>query len=101
MGTSNYEVVWTDEAKSDLQEIYNLTKIKSPQGAINVFNDIVDAPFSIRFPKQNQIEPYNEKYRRIVVRQYKILYSINEVKNELVVHGVVNATNDPNTIDKY
>ncbi|MFV0529862.1 MAG: hypothetical protein ACK5MD_00285 [Flavobacteriales bacterium] len=68
MVDTSYTVIWTDEAKTDLHQIYEFLKEKSEQGAINVFNDIVDATLTVHFSEQNVKEPYNKKYMRIVVR---------------------------------
>lgn len=43
MNASDYQIIWSNTAKSDLKEIYDFIKIKSPQGAKNVINDITNS----------------------------------------------------------
>ena len=97
----NYKVVWSDEARGDLKNIYDFYKPKSLQGAKNVVLDIRKATKTIHFPEQTQVEPYNKKYRRIVVRHFKILYSVDEKLNALFVYGVVDTNQDPIILDEY
>lgn len=58
------------------------------QGAKNVVSDIRKAPKSVHYPHQNEDEKYNEKYKRIIVRNYKILYRTNENKKELIIVSI-------------
>jgi len=57
-----------------LRSIYNYYKEKSPQGARNVKSDLLQSPKTIYYAKQYQIDEINPKYRRIVVRDYKVFY---------------------------
>ncbi|MFH7005536.1 type II toxin-antitoxin system RelE/ParE family toxin [Flavobacterium bizetiae] len=75
------KVIWTNTAKDQLRTIYNYYKEKSLQGAINVKNDILSSTKSIHFIEQYQKDEIEPEYRRIIVRDYKILY-IEE--NEIV-----------------
>lgn len=68
------KVVWTDTAKDQLKTIYNYYKEKSLQGAINIKNDILSSTKSIHFVDQYQKDEIEPEYRRIIVRDYKILY---------------------------
>jgi len=95
MTEKNYKVVWSDEAKSDLKDIYNYIKNKSPQGAKSVISDIRNAPKKIHFSQQNELEHYNNAYYRIIVRNYKLLYRVYEDKGELVVYVVFDARQSP------
>lgn len=61
--------------------IFEFIKIKSLQGAKNVINDIVAQTKSIRFTEQYQIDEYLGKpFRRMIVRNYKIIYKIQSEK---------------------
>jgi ribosomal protein L22 len=71
---------------------------KSLQGAKNVVSDIRNAPKSVYFPHQNQDELYNNQYMRMVVRDYKILYKINEQIKELIVYAVFDARQNPDKL---
>lgn len=67
-------IVWSNQAKEALKSIYDHYKDKSPQGAKNVKSDLLDSPKTILFAKQYQVDEINTGYRRIVVRDYKVLY---------------------------
>ena len=67
-------VVWTNTAKNQLKTIYNYYKEKSVQGANNVKNDILDAAKKIYFKEQFQKDEIEPEYRRIIVRDHKLLY---------------------------
>ena len=98
MPTASYNVNWSDSAKADLKDIYDYIKLKSPQGAKNVISDIRKASKSLHFSKQTQIEDYFPICRRIVVRNYKILYTFDDSKNTLYVVRVFDARQNPESI---
>jgi plasmid stabilization system protein ParE len=72
------KIIWTNQAKSALKSIYDYYKEKSLQGANNVKSDLLQSLRTIHFAKQYQIDEINPKYRRIVVRDYKVLYKENK-----------------------
>lgn len=58
MVSATYKIIWTDEAKADLKDIYEFIRKESLQGAKNVVFDIRNAPKSVCFPQQNEKEWY-------------------------------------------
>jgi plasmid stabilization system protein ParE len=72
------KIIWTNQAKLALKSIYDYYKEKSLQGANNVKSDLLQSPKTIYYAKQYQIDEINPKYRRIVVRNYKVLYKENK-----------------------
>ncbi|KIC01995.1 hypothetical protein OA88_10635 [Flavobacterium sp. JRM] len=68
------KVVWTNTAKNQLKGIYAYYKEKSVQGADNVKNDILNSTKNIHFVEQFQKDEVEPEYRRIIIRDYKILY---------------------------
>lgn len=78
------KIVWSIEAKNTLKEIYDYYKGKSLQGAKNIRSDLLNAPKKIVFAKQYQEDEINPKYRRIVVRHYKVLYLEKDNKVEII-----------------
>lgn len=78
------KIIWSIEAKNTLREIYDYYKDKSPQGAKNVRIDLLNAPKKIVFANQYQEDEINPKYRRIVVRHYKVLYLVKDNKVEII-----------------
>lgn len=71
------QILWDNQAKADLKLIFEYIKLKSPQGAKNVVRDIITQSKSIHFTEQYQVDEFlGEPYRRMVVRNYKIIYKI-------------------------
>lgn len=71
-------ILWDNEAKADLKLIFEFIKLKSPQGARNVIRDIVHQSKNIHFVGQYQLDEFlGEPYRRMIVRDYKIIYKIH------------------------
>lgn len=68
------KVIWTNSARDQLKAIYTFYKGKSSQGALNVKTDILNKVKSIVFTEQYQKDDIEPEYRKIIVRNYKILY---------------------------
>lgn len=87
------KIIWSTQAKESLKDIYDYYKSKSLQGAKNVRSDLMNAPKKIVFAKQYQVDEINPKYRRIVVRDYKLLY--RESGNTIMVMDIVGTRQSP------
>ena len=71
-------ILWDNQAKADLKLIFEFIKLKSPQGAKNVITDIVAQSKNIHFVEQYQVDEFlGEPYKRMIVRDYKIIYKIH------------------------
>jgi len=70
------KVVWTTTAKNQLRTIFDYYKEKSVQAASNIKNEILDSTKNVSFSEQYQKDEIEPKYRRIIVRDYKILYLV-------------------------
>lgn len=76
-------ILWDNQAKADLKLIFDFLRLKSPQGAKNVITDIVTQSKNIHFTEQYQVDEFlGEPYRRMIVRNYKIIYKIHS-ENEI------------------
>ncbi|WP_394775197.1 type II toxin-antitoxin system RelE/ParE family toxin [Flavobacterium sp.] len=72
-------VFWTQNAKEDLKEIYiSLTKVISKEKAIKIRNELFNCTDNIVFAEQFQLDEYRFDCRRIVIRNYKVLYQFKE-----------------------
>ena len=80
-------IIWTKQAIAAVKSIYNYYKEKSLQGAQNVKSDLLQSPKAIHFSKQYQLDEINPNYRRIVVRDYKVLYK--EQENTIQIMDVI------------
>ena len=89
-----FSVFWTSKSFEDISNIHHYLSIKiSLETANKIIDEIYQAPNSITFVEQFQIDEYRKDCRRIIVRNYKILYYIND--SEIFVIRVFNTLQDP------
>jgi len=69
-------VFWTQEAENDLDLIYDYYFEKSPIVALRLINEIITSTESLVFSNQYQFENYKPDCRRIVIKNYKVLYTV-------------------------
>jgi len=92
------KTIWTNIAKQELKQIFDYFKyVKlTPSGANTIKMEIIEASRSIRFPEQYQIDEINSNYRRVIVRNYKIVY---RVENEIVyILRIFDTRQNPNKL---
>lgn len=94
---STLKIIWTKQARESVKNIYNFYKKKSLQGAKNVKSDLLQSPKTIYFSAQYQVDEINPKYRRIVVRDYKVLYK--EADNVIRIMDVVSTKQSPEILE--
>lgn len=74
--------------------------IKSPQGAKNVIRDIVTQSKNIHFVEQYQVDEFlGEPYRRMIVRDYKIIYKIHS-ETEIRILQIFDTRQNPVKLKK-
>ena len=95
---SNYQIVWTFEAENDLDAIFEFYYTKSPSAAINIRTSIITAVEDLIFATQFQVDDINDRYRRIIVGNYKVLYK--EIGNKLVIFAIFDCRQDPKKLKK-
>lgn len=93
---SSFKIIWSEQARESLKQIHDFYKEKSIQGARNVKNDLLKAPKTINYSKQYQLDDINPKYRRIVVRDFKVLYF--EVKGDIHVIDIIATKQSPDIL---
>lgn len=81
------KVVWTRQARESLNTILDYRYMEIPSARKIVRKDIIDASKQIVFLKQYQKDDIFPEYRRIVVRDYKVLY--NEINGIVYILNVV------------
>lgn len=94
---SSLTIIWTKQARAALKIIYDYYKDKSPQGAKNVKSDLLQSPKTIHFSKQYQVDDINPKYRRIIIRDYKVLYK--EENGTIKVMDIVCTRQSPEILE--
>jgi plasmid stabilization system protein ParE len=81
MSNAKFEIFWTANAKEDLKEIYISLKNKISKGtALKIRDELFNSTDDIIFAEQFQIDEYRLDCRRIIIRNYKILYQSKEDK---------------------
>ena len=89
-----FSVIWTSKSFEDISNIHHYLSNKiSSETANKIIDEIYQAPNSITFVEQFQIDEYRKDCRRIIVRNYKILYYI--IDSEIFVIRVFNTLQDP------
>ncbi|RUT69701.1 type II toxin-antitoxin system RelE/ParE family toxin [Flavobacterium cupreum] len=79
MSNIKIKIFWTANAKQDLKEIYISIKNKiSKETALKIRDELFDSPNHIVFAEQFQLDEYRLDCRRIIVRNFKILYQIKD-----------------------
>ena len=88
MDTKHYEIILTDSAKQDLENIYeyidkNLKEHNSANRLMNkIENNILilsNNPYAFL---QVIVKPRNKKYRKLLIGKYIVLYRIDENRTE-------------------
>jgi addiction module RelE/StbE family toxin len=94
------KILWDNEAKADLKLIFEYLKLKSPQAAKNVIQDIVNQSKKIHFTEQYQVDEFlGEPYRRMVVRNYKLIYKIHS-ESEIRILQIFDSRQNPIKLKK-
>ena len=96
------KVIWSQEAKISLSEIYNYIFEDSPQNAEKVLNEIIDVAESLHDERYEfAIDPIinKEKFRHISIWSYKIIYE--RTKDKVLILDIFNGKQNPHKLKKY
>ena len=78
MSSSSLEVFWTYAAKEDLKAIYfSLKATISKEVAQKIKEELFNSSNLITFPEEFQLDEYRLDCRRIILRNYKVLYQFS------------------------
>ena len=95
MDTNTYEIVFTDTAKEELEEIYEYISehLLEVETANRLMDKIEQSIFRL---EQNpyscvevHIKPHNNIYRQLVTDNYIALYEIEETYKQVVIYRVI------------
>jgi len=90
-----FKIKWSNEAKLDVKNIYDFIKLKSVEAAKNLVTNIRNAPKSVVFENQYSTDEYASECRKIVVKNYKILYVANVQNKTINVIAVFDTRQNP------
>ncbi|HLP21628.1 MAG TPA: type II toxin-antitoxin system RelE/ParE family toxin [Chitinophagales bacterium] len=93
----DFNIVWHDEAVTELNEIENYIFQFSVQGAELLVGRILSAVDSLRrnperFQRDKEL---NSEFRRVIVSQYKIVFDIKEENKTVKILSVWNTKWNP------
>ncbi len=100
MDTNTYEIVFTDTAKEELEEIYEYISehLLEVETANRLMDKIEQSIFRL---EQNpyscvevHIKPHNNIYRKLVIDNYIALYEIEETYKQVVIYRVLYGKRD-------
>ena len=83
---SNYKVIWTNVAESDLKEIIEYISVDSPQNALRILKNIKQKTSELyTLPERNRIVPELQdqgilQYREMIIPPWRLIYRIAERK---------------------
>lgn len=86
-------IIWSQQAVDSLNIIFEYHRAQSEQGAQNIRKELLQAPRTIQFAHQYQLDDINPKYRRVIVRDYKVLYS--EVAGVIKIVDIISSRQSP------
>ena len=90
---------WSDEAKSDLDEIFKFYTEHPPDKASQNLLDLISETEEIVFTEQWQVDEYDSIYRRIIVkRKFRVVYKI--IANILLITAVYPTKKNPENFRK-
>jgi toxin ParE1/3/4 len=95
-------VIWSQEARKSLSEIYNYIFEDSPQNAEMVLDKIIELADSLHYERYEfAIDPIinKKKFRHISIWSYKIIYERTEDK--VLILDIFNRKQNPDKLKKY
>lgn len=98
-----YKLEFLPVAKNDMLEIvkYISDKLKNPDAALRLANEFIDSAQSICvFPYSHNvytpIKPLEAEYRRIIVKNYMMFYTVDENTKTVTIMRVIYAKRNMN-----
>lgn len=91
---------WSDEAKSDLDEIHKFYLEHSPVNASQNLLDLISETEEIVFTKQWQIDEFDSAFRRIIVkRKFRVVYKI--IAKTILITAIYPTKKNPESFRKH
>lgn len=89
-----FSIIWTSKSFEDISNIHHYISLEiSLETANKIIDEIYQAPNSIIFEEQFQVDDYRKDCRRIIVRNYKILYRVKD--SEIFIIRIFNTFQNP------
>lgn len=100
MDINNYEIVITDVAKEELEEIYEYISehLKEPKIANKLMGKIEENILNLEYNpyicSEVKIKPNNNTYRRLIIDNYIALYEVDEKYKQIVIYRIIYGKTD-------
>lgn len=102
MAFNNFTIIWSPSFKKELQKIYEYIafKLKEPIIARKIYQEIIGSLKSLKtFPERYQKlllnhSKNNEDIRKIYLKNYIIIYSINHSNQQIYVLHIFHGNQD-------
>ncbi|MCL2565299.1 MAG: type II toxin-antitoxin system RelE/ParE family toxin [Defluviitaleaceae bacterium] len=96
-----YKLEYLDLAKQDMVEIasYISRELNNPQSAEKLADEMIKAAENlVKFPYSNRVHlisaPLKQEYRRLIVKNYIMLYCIDEKEKKVTIARVIYSRRD-------
>ncbi len=95
-----YEIVFTDSANADLEEIYEYIhkKLKEENSAEDLIDSIENNILRLeKYPYscvEVNVKPHKRMYRKLVIDKYIVLYRVNEERKQVIIFNVIYGKRD-------
>ena len=96
------KVVWSDQAKESLAQIYDYIFEDSPQNSKMVFNTLFELGNSLSNEKVEYAKDLiinDERFRSLPKWNYKIIYE--RTKSAVIILDIFNTNRNPKLLNKY
>ena len=97
---ADYSIFWTDRAYESLRQVHDFLLKSSPTGAKQVVQELVKHSQTLKnLPRRQPVEPVLEtapvEYRFLIKWHYKIIYTILEEEQMVLIVLVFDSRRDP------
>lgn len=98
--SKKYSVYWSFQANEDLADIYAYIETSSPEAADKVIDTLLDMGnaleiFPERYAKERSLKDAPRIFRFIPKWNYKIIYTVDEEKDKVIIARVFSTNQDP------
>lgn len=100
MDTNVYEIILTDTAKEEIENIYEyISKMLGATKAANRLMERIEQNIIVlkRYPyicQKVKIKPHNDIYRKLIVENYVVLYEIEENYKLVIIYRIIYGKSD-------
>ena len=100
------EIIWSDFAEKQLDSIFEYYQVKASKSVANrLVRNIINEPQRLKKDpfigqEENLLKERKTSYRYLIFNNYKIIYSVDEVKRVIQIADVFDTRQNPTRIDR-